>query len=404
MSRIRNGPCFHEPLYQLLLPPSRQCNAKFSINLDETVTVRSTWNRHRAASFSTPVNTYRGEHRGSVLQKSSCNSCTVLAIYAHVKIHLLIHCIEKPIYVSQNRNCTDSETNFHIPHSCSVSDFYIPSIGPQERGYDVIRVCTPGWRPTKAAVQEILPKIANAKTLLSEDDIVILHCLDKSSYFSRTEDGGDIPIRRCDDGDFHVEGELVLAPKDRQLALFNTIEPILTLLALYKFLLVTPMPRFLYEGCCPLGSHAPNRLEDGFEERLRVGLRDYRINIKNFCFMRNMRNIKVLDPSPPVLTHSEEDGEEIWGVDPVHPFLHWYRLLCDMYENEMSQLLGKTRKRSGGSLQPPPERTRIEPRPSWIEVPKLNAVRRGGRNDRGKIGVPLNDIVMYIYKIFFQKP
>jgi hypothetical protein len=62
-------------------------------------------------------------------------------------------------------------------------------------------------------------------------------------------------------------------------------------------------------------------MEDGFEERLRVGLRDYQINIKNFSFMRNMRNIEVLDPSP-VLTHSDEDGEEICCVDPVHPLLH----------------------------------------------------------------------------------
>ncbi len=180
-----------------------------------------------------------------------------------------------------------------------------------------------------------------------------------------------------------MEGDLVLASKDRQLALFNTIEPILLLLALYKLLLVTPMPRFLYEGCCPLGDHAANRLEDGFEEKLRVGLRDYRINIKNFAFMRNMRNIKVLDPSP-VLSHEDEDGEDIWGMDPVHPLLHGYRLLCDFYEGEMSQLLSKSRKRSGGPLQPPSKRTRTEPRPSWIETPKLNAVRKDGRSDRGK--------------------
>jgi hypothetical protein len=229
-------------------------------------------------------------------------------------------------------------------------------------------------------VQENLPKIANTKTLLSEDNIVILHCFDNASYFSRTEDGGDIPIRRCDDSDFHVEGELVLVSKDRQLTLFNTIEPILTLLALYKLLLVTPMPRFLYEGCCPLGGHAPNRLEDGFEERPQIGLRDYRVNIKNFFFMCNMRNIKMLDPSP-VLTHTDEDGEEIWGMDPVHPLLHGYRLLCDLYESEMIQLLGKSRKRSGGSLLPPPKRARIESRPSWIEAPKHNAVRRDGKND-----------------------
>jgi hypothetical protein len=78
------------------------------------------------------------------------------------------------------------------------------------------------------------------------------------------------------------------------------------------------MPRFLYEGCCPLESHASNRFEDGFEVRLRVGLWDYRINVKNFAFMRNLRNIKVLDPSP-VLSHTDEDGEEIWGWTPFIP-------------------------------------------------------------------------------------
>jgi hypothetical protein len=224
--------------------------------------------------------------------------------------------------------------------------------------------------------------ISSLKTL-REDDIVILHCLDNVSYFSRTEDGGDVPIRRCDDGNFHVEGDLVLASIDRQLALFNTIEPILLLLAIYKLLLVTPMPRFLYEGCCPLGGHAPNRLEDGYEDSLRIGLRDYRVNIKNFAFMRNMRNIKVLDPSP-VLSLEDEDGEDIWGMDPVHPLLHGYRLLCDLYESEFSSLLGKNKKRSGGPLQPPPKRTRTEPRPSWIEAPKVNAVRKDGKGDRAK--------------------
>jgi hypothetical protein len=96
-----------------------------------------------------------------------------------------------------------------------------------------------------------------------------------------------------------------------QLTLFNTIEPILQLLAIFKLLLVTPMPRFLYEGCCPLESHAFNRFEGGFEDKLRVGLRDYRINMKNFAFMRNMRNIKVLDPS------DRQDQKEEWRGYPA---------------------------------------------------------------------------------------
>jgi hypothetical protein len=141
----------------------------------------------------------------------------------------------------------------------------------------------------------------------------------------------------------------------------------------------------MYEGCCPLESHASNRFEEGFEDKLRVGLRDYRINMKNFAFMRNMRNVKVLDPSP-VLTHTDEDGEEIWGMDSVHPLLHGYRLLCDIYESEISLLTGKTRKRSGEAIQPPPKRARAEPRPAWIETPRQSAVHKDWKTDRGRGG------------------
>jgi hypothetical protein len=69
-------------------------------------------------------------------------------------------------------------------------------------------------------------------------------------------------------------------------------------------------------------------------------------------------------------------------MDPVHPLLHGYRLLCDMYESEINLLTGKTRKRSGEAIQPPPKRARAEPRPAWIEKPRQSAVRKDWNTDR----------------------
>ncbi len=66
-------------------------------------------------------------------------------------------------------------------------------------------------------------------------------------------------------------------------------------------------------------------------------------------------------------------------MDSVHPLLHGYRLLCDMYENEISLLTGKTRKRSGEAIQPPPKRARAEPRPAWIETRDRARSARTGR-------------------------
>ncbi len=45
-------------------------------------------------------------------------------------------------------------------------------------------------------------------------DHMIIQCLDNTAYYSRTEEGGDILVRHY--GEFHVEGDLVLASKERR--------------------------------------------------------------------------------------------------------------------------------------------------------------------------------------------
>jgi hypothetical protein len=258
----------------------------------------------------------------------------------------------------------------------------------EERGYTVTRICSPGWKPTSQAVQDILPKVTEALSHLEEDDVILIQALDNAAYYSQTEDGGDVPIRRCADNKYHVEGNLGLASKERQQKLFSIIEPLLRLLDKRRVILVTPMPRWMYESCCSMEDHAPNRTEDGFEENMRAALRDFRINFKNFAFLRNFR-IKVLDPSP-CLALVDDNGEDVWGSDPVHPLPHGFRLLVDMFEVEIENLKGKSKKRAGSNIQPPAKRSKPAPRPAWISQQTSTAIRRehgglrGGRGERGR--------------------
>ena len=250
------------------------------------------------------------------------------------------------------------------------------------------RICSPGWKPTAQAVQDILPKVTEALTHLEEDDVILIQALDNAAYYSQTEDGGDVPVRRCADNKYHVEGDLGLASKERQQKLFSVIEPLLRLLDKRRVILVTPMPRWMYESCCSMEDHAPNRTEDGFEENMRAALRDFRINFKNFAFLRNFR-IKVLDPSP-CLPLVDDNGEDVWGSDPVHPLPHGFRLLVDMFEVKIENLQGKSKKRAGSNIQPPAKRPKPAPRPAWISQQTSTAVRRehggsrGGRGERGR--------------------
>jgi hypothetical protein len=79
--------------------------------------------------------------------------------------------------------------------------------------------------------------------------------------------------------------------------------------------------RYLYESCCALEEHAPNRMDENFEETLRSSLRECRLNFKTFCFTHNIK-AKVVYPSP-VLTLTDEDGEDVWGCGPRSPPPAW---------------------------------------------------------------------------------
>jgi hypothetical protein len=65
----------------------------------------------------------------------------------------------------------------------------------------------------------------------------------------------------------------------------------------------------------------------------------------------------------PCLPLVDDNGEGVWGSDPVHPLPHGFRLLVDMFETEIENLQGKTRKRAGSILQPPSKRTKPATRP-----------------------------------------
>jgi hypothetical protein len=144
-----------------------------------------------------------------------------------------------------------------------------------DRGFAVTVCSKPGWRATQGAATEMAEKVEEALQEHRTCDVVVIQTLDNSLYMARTVEGGDLPIRRYPDGAFHVEGELVLAGKDRQFLVFNILKPVLQKLHGRNVVFVTPGPRYL-EGCCDEIEHASNRFDEGFEDGLRRCLAECR--------------------------------------------------------------------------------------------------------------------------------
>jgi hypothetical protein len=131
------------------------------------------------------------------------------------------------------------------------------------KGYDVITCAVSGWRANKTACEEMAEKVQEALRELCEDDIIVVHCTDNTAFMARTEEGGDLPIRNIA-GEFHVEGDLVVASKERLYMFFKNCLPFLTLLAGRLVLFLTPLPRYVYTCCCTDPEHAANRADPGF--------------------------------------------------------------------------------------------------------------------------------------------
>jgi hypothetical protein len=148
------------------------------------------------------------------------------------------------------------------------------------------------------------------------------------------------------------------------------------------------MPRYL-RGCCTRVDHAPNRLEDGFEEQLRKGLVECKGFFKDFLFTSGLRGFTILNPGH-CLPAVDESGAVmmLWGLDPVHPLKEGYTRFADMICEAAVKLGAKTddgRTRAGSLMGPPGKKPRMEiPRPRWVEEgPPASMVHGGQLYGRG---------------------
>jgi hypothetical protein len=124
-------------------------------------------------------------------------------------------------------------------------------------------------------------------------------------------------LKYCD-GEYHIEGELVTASKERLYMFFRNCLPVFNLLEGKIVFFLTPMPRYLNVNCCVRADHATNLLEDSFEEKLRKSLVDCRSFYKDFLFTSGLKHFNIVNPGLCV-PREDEEGNQLWGPDPVHP-------------------------------------------------------------------------------------
>jgi hypothetical protein len=57
-----------------------------------------------------------------------------------------------------------------------------------DRGYEVLTCAVAGWRANKTAAEQMAAEVQEALKLLSEDDMVVVHCCDNTAFLASSEE------------------------------------------------------------------------------------------------------------------------------------------------------------------------------------------------------------------------
>jgi hypothetical protein len=189
-------------------------------------------------------------------------------------------------------------------------------------GVNVIDLSSPGFRITDASVEAMATDLETALSDLDDKStVVIIQPFDNSVYFSSKARGEKVLTRKGKDKKYHVEGDLRMIGKDDFKNLFLEILPLIRVAKGKRVILMSPMPRYAFNKCCPSASHGTNIGGQEYVEELLKTLKEIHSWLNSNIYMRKMKQIKLFNTAAATGISSEGLARQAdrWGPDPVHP-------------------------------------------------------------------------------------
>jgi hypothetical protein len=80
-------------------------------------------------------------------------------------------------------------------------------------GKPTVDVTSSGWTLTPANVN-IIKGLLEAKCITKPGSLVVIYAMDNSCFMNMSSDGTISPIKKLEDGKYHVVGDLAITPRD----------------------------------------------------------------------------------------------------------------------------------------------------------------------------------------------
>jgi hypothetical protein len=160
-------------------------------------------------------------------------------------------------------------------------------------GQGVITLAYPGFRPNVSAIAQLVEKLDSLK--LSKNDTVVLDLLSNVAFMGADDGGLPTEAIWAEDGRYHVIGSLTTAPPSvikKNLALCT---PMGEVLGNAGTVLVSPVPRYMYNRCCGNVTHVENLTDPDYDEELGMGLEGIKRLIWNWA-SKLLLNFELMIP------------------------------------------------------------------------------------------------------------
>jgi hypothetical protein len=124
-------------------------------------------------------------------------------------------------------------------------------------GKPTVDVTSSGWSLTPANVN-IIKGLLEAECITKPDSPVVIYAMDNSCFMNMSSDGTISPIKKLEDGKYHVVGDLAITPGILLRPMYAALEEIVKLCGERKIYILTPLPRYILVPCCDSATHCVN--------------------------------------------------------------------------------------------------------------------------------------------------
>jgi len=147
----------------------------------------------------------------------------------------------------------------------------------REEGYDVVDLCTPGWTVTPENVDALTAQLKQCNPC--QNTAFILDLFGNSCFRATLFDGSTtMPIKGG--GCYHLPGSVTVCPDEVFLKLIDTAMPVIEAVKCDVKILIPPLPRYLFSGCCENPLHCVNVKENSHAETLLSATSRLRTSLK----------------------------------------------------------------------------------------------------------------------------